>query len=299
MSLSFITSMWILFWCNDYNNKFLYCGTTMKKIKFAEITYSFFGFTISVGFISVLTILIGFSVLGDQKFITNYEDIAYLIQFGSYLAIIIIIIVLYWLISTYNLVNINNDKSVIIEFDYKTFDSKLRNSVSGATFVAGNVCFELLFSEALSSYGYNTYYFFMTTLCFVTAVVAVATTTTFGILIDFLDSENKKMKFGSKVHFLKNMVFYLMFASLASWLMACIALGEVKYKHKLYLFEPSSIICSLFFLVVLNCFVDIRNKCHITKVLTEEAALEKNNSIMVINPMSNKSVTQKKNIELT
>jgi hypothetical protein len=300
MSLSYATSMWILFWCNDYNNKFTYCDTIMKKIKFTQITYSFFQFTIAVGFTSVLAILIGFSVLGEQKFINNFADITYLIKFGSYLAIIAIFMIFFWLINTYNSVKNNNDESEKIELDYKTFDSKLRKCVGGATFVAGNVCFELLFSEALSTPAFDTYYFFMTVFCFVTSVIAVASTTTFGILIDFLDNENKKMKFGSRVHLLKNMVFYLMFASLASWLLACIALGEVKYKNKANLFEPSLIIGAFFFIVILHCFNDVRNKCHNLKVLTEVEASEKSNSSMVINPIQRKSGNDIKiDIEMT
>lgn len=238
-SLCFITSVWVLFWGNDYVNKMSYCRSLSKKIHFAEITYNFFIFTLCIAVISLLSILIGFSYLGNMKFIENYEDVTYIIAYCTYVTILLILISFYWIHSKYK--QTLNTLSMYIEnvkFDYKSFISKLRMSVGCATFVSGNVCYELLFSEALSTDYYNKYYFLMTTVCFSTGIIATSITIFIETLIDSMNSEELKIFFANDVRIMKNNVFYLMYVSMLSWLLACIALGEVKYKNKENLWLP-------------------------------------------------------------
>jgi hypothetical protein len=240
LCLCFISSISCIFWSNDYNNKMTYCKSYNDKVYFAQITYGFFKFYLVIGAVVLISILVGFAYLGNIKVISNYEEVMNIVRIGSIVAFLFICTVMVWVIKKFMII-INSNEIVEGYYDYKIFISKIKHSVVGATFVASWVCYELLFSQALSTPSINMYYFAMTTICLIAGISATSLTIFIQVLMDYFASENKKQMFANKILKMKNIIFYLMFICLFCWLCGCIAMGEVKYKYKNNLWEPVSL----------------------------------------------------------
>lgn len=240
LCICFISSMCCIFWSNDYNNKMTYCRSYNHKVYFAQLTYGFFKVYLVFGGIVLISILVGFSYLGNIKVIENYKEVMNIVKIGSIITLLFISTIMIWIVKKFKIVN-NSDEIFEGFFDFKTFISKIKHSVLAATFVASWVCYELLFSQALSTPLINMFYFAMTTICLISGISATSLTIFIQVLMDNFESENKKQMFAFEIKIMKNIIFYLMFLSLFCWLCGCIVMGEVKYKNKNNLWQPVSI----------------------------------------------------------
>ena len=117
-----------------------------------------------------------------------------------------------------------------------------RNSlIFRSAFVAGNVMYELLFSQSVALEWYlNYFYFAADSWTFAAGVSTVAISTCVNYLFGQLDSHEKKVMFAKLMRPLKGGIFFLSSSSLVSWVLGSILLGKVKYtaSHN-DLWEPS------------------------------------------------------------
>ena len=123
-------------------------------------------------------------------------------------------------------ININQDQ-------IKEIQKYQRQMLSGSTtagFIAGNVCYEILFSAADSPTSWiNQYYFLMLSVTFTCGVSSVVICTLMSLCIGGLPTVQAKHVFITRLHSLKVIVFIISTVCLLSWQASIMAIGEVKY----------------------------------------------------------------------
>ena len=97
-------------------------------------------------------------------------------------------------------------------------------------FIAGNVCYELLFTDVFSkNIDFNRAYIILLTMSFVCSLITILISTITTILFGELRSPEAKSTFAVRIRRIKQILFFLSFGSLFFWLVASCFIGEVKY----------------------------------------------------------------------
>lgn len=252
MSISFMTSMWVMVFADRYSYQMAKCTSIAAKYQFAQSTYYFYIGTISLAYVVVVSLLIGFIVLGNIKTISNYKEVQGIVSFSVLLIIALVLPVLFWLVTVYNEVKSTtfetqiaekNDTRIVAQENIDRFRKQILSGVMTAGYIAGNVCYEILFSDANSQYDIaNYYYFFTMTLTFATGIAAIVLATVATLCLGEISGLEGKTTFISKIKYLKLMIFVLSLGSLFFWQASVIALGEVKYTGDKKLNEPSVVL---------------------------------------------------------
>jgi hypothetical protein len=249
MCISFMTSMWVMVYADRYSYQIAKCTSAAAKFQFAQSTYYFYMGTITLAYVVVVSLLIGFIVMGNIKTISNYKEVEGIISFSVLLIILLSLPALFWLVSVYREVKSTvfeandterNETRTAAQEKIDRFRSQILSGVMTAGYIAGNVCYEILFSDANSQYDIaNYYYFFTMTITFATGIAAVVLSTVASLCLGEISALEGKTLFIKKMKYLKLMIFVLSLGSLFFWQASVIALGEVKYTGDKKLNEPS------------------------------------------------------------
>ncbi len=103
-------------------------------------------------------------------------------------------------------------------------------SASCAAFVASNVCYELLFSDAQDViFSINYVYFSLGAYTFAASVSVIGISCAINYYLSELDSEEKKTLFCSEIRYMKQHVFVLSITALFTWMASIVFMAQTKY----------------------------------------------------------------------
>jgi len=272
LSLCFSASICVLYWSSSYNTHMSQLPTDAHRFVFSRRTQFIYYLTLVAGGVTVSSILLAVLFLGVMKNNEyNPENAYYLVENCVWpmasLSFVIILAKICYMVpifcSTRQAELANSFDSEETE-DYRQYEAELDQSTTTSGFVAGNVCYELLFSDALApDIWINYYYFGLTALAFGLAVAACSVSVLMRVGIGGLDTENGRKTFVRKASNVEALVFYLSNTSIFSWMIACLALGYTKYQApKPQLWEPSFFITCLTVLAVLFIYPMLKLSAH-------------------------------------
>jgi hypothetical protein len=110
------------------------------------------------------------------------------------------------------------------------FKDQMSEEAWTAGFIAGNVCYELLFTDTFSSNeNLNRAYIMLLTISFSCSLITILISTVTTILFGELRSSEAKTSFAIRIYRIKQVLFFLSFGSLFFWIAASCFIGEVKY----------------------------------------------------------------------
>lgn len=271
MCLSFMVSMWVMVFSDAYTSMMSMLGAVYSKKHFARSTFTFYICVNVMSYVCVLALLLGMSVMGGIKGLTGVlqDDVEWIVLTGALFVCIASTMASYYLVGAFHTVfssQVNNRNSAIpdisivsilpegtlrssaagpVDFDpelHVRFTAQLSEEAWTAGFISGNICYEILFSDAVSEYiGFNRLYFILLTIAFSCSLLAVITTTVSLLCFGELRSKQAKFIFAVKISKLKDWMFVFSFGSLFFWIMACCWLGEVKYKGAKKTIWPSCV----------------------------------------------------------
>ena len=277
MSLCFVSSLFVLYMATDYNSKMSSCQTSAKKNRFAVQSRGIYVICLFATLVSVLSLLIAFSVQGSEKFNNSdqtktYEtspngNISYIIMGGAILGalyiLIFVLVVYFHYVQTMGAVDLPPPATATphASQQHRRIAQQLWIISGSAAFIAGNASYEVLFSESLSPVPiFNSFYFLTTVGVFVLSLAAVSVAIIVQVALNELPSDEKREHFMQRMKGVKSLVFFLCSFSYLLWIGGCIALGEVKYKYKSHLWQPSFFICLYGLVYMLWTFYRIKVK---------------------------------------
>ena len=215
-----------------YNYQISKCPTDASKLAFSEKTYTFYCLTLCLSYLVVLSLLIGFNFLGYIKSISNYKDINKAISFGITIVGVFCIPMVYWILSTFKAAVFAKDplQATVKKGQVERFKNQIIAGLSTSGFIAGNVCYELLFAEANSDYMWlNQYYFLTMSFAFAFGVSVVIVSTLIILCMGELTTLDKKEYFVATLNKAKMVIFILSIGCILSWQASILALSNVKY----------------------------------------------------------------------
>ena len=110
------------------------------------------------------------------------------------------------------------------------FKNQVAAGLTTSGFIAGNVCYELLFAEANSDRPYqNKYYFLMMSFAFSFGLSAVIVSTLILLCLGELTTNDKKTYFVATLRKAKLGIFILSMGCILCWQASILALSTVKY----------------------------------------------------------------------
>mmetsp|Transcript_13950 Transcript_13950/g.20869 ORF Transcript_13950/g.20869 Transcript_13950/m.20869 type:complete len:580 (-) Transcript_13950:163-1902(-) len=256
MSISFMISMWVMVFADRYNYQMTKISTKAGKLAFTKHTYYFYIFTVLSAYGVVVSLLIGFSVLGNVKSISNYRDVDGVIFFSVIGIMVIILPFIAWVIQTFWKIKydkntaepVNDATSSSVEKDenvlmIERWKSQILSGNTTAGYIAGNVCYEILFSDASSDYDLsNKFYFLMMTLTFALGVSAVILSTVAILCLGELGTIAAKVKFMKELKYLKLVIFTLSVGCLLAWQTTVIPMADVKYSGNKAITGPNVVL---------------------------------------------------------
>ena len=185
-----------------------------------------------LSYVVVLSLLIGFNSLGYIKYISNYKDVNRDIQFSTTLIGFCCLPLTVWVCTVFKKTVFANEKletdASMAEVD--RFKNQVIAGLTTSGFIAGNVCYEILFSEANSDYLWlNKAYFLMMSFAFSFGISAIIVSTLIMLFLGELSSCDKKAYFVMSLRRAKLAIFILSMGCILCWQASITALSAVKY----------------------------------------------------------------------
>ena len=246
MSLCFALSLTIVTWAAVYNIKMLSCSSLQAKIAFGEATRGFYLLSCWMAAGVVVTLFVGFGMVGfvkDRIFYLNWFDMAPVMVIASIMGGVGCVVAFFVVRKAYlDAIEIdsssNNDGPTTSSstssnnntFSYQRIETQFGVAASMSSFIAGNVCYEILFTQTLGQKAWNNYWYMCGnnwTFAAGTTVVAVSTLITF--YFAELHSDAQKIAFGKQAKQFKKLIFFLTVSSLFTWIVGSLWLGRIKY----------------------------------------------------------------------
>lgn len=267
-----------LYLATDYNSKMSSCQTPAKKNRFAVQSKGIYVVCMVATSVSIFSLLIAFSVTGYEKFNNTNQsktyvsnpngNITYVVMggciFGALLIGTFAVVIYYYfsLVMKFVVADAHSSESHQSQhYHHRRIAQQLWIISGSAAFIAGNASYDALFSESLSAFPlFNTYYFFTTVAVFVLSLTAVSVAIIVQVALNEFPSDDKRALFMRKIKGVKALVFFLCSFSYLLWIGGCIALGEVKYKYKKHLWQPSFFLCLFGLVYMLRTFYLIKVK---------------------------------------
>ncbi len=247
MSMSFVCSLSIVSWTSFYNIHFANCRDAMEKFYLAKYTNSLYKLVAFMAYIVIITLLVAFTMIGYVKshlYYPNYKDIAPIMTIAAIVSIALLHLnfaeIYYKFKSIQSNVHLGSKTSAenaeiavkFGDFSYSRMLAQMSATASACSFVAGNVCYEILFSQAAApsnGQASNYIYFILDNWTFASGVAVVATVTTVSYLMQLLETEEQRVAFGRSIRYMKQRVFILTVTSLFTWMCSVIFMGYTKY----------------------------------------------------------------------
>ena len=233
MSATFCISLTIVSWASFYNIKLSNCLSEVEQNEFSSATHNFYEFACLLAALVLILLLCGYSLIGlikNRQFYTDWFQL-FPIMIATAIKTLIACASSFFTIRNQYLssINIKEDKSARDEYVSNHILDQIEVASSAASFVAGNVCYEILFTQTLSGKIYNFIYIAINNTTFFAGVFTVAYSVQANYFLGELDSESKKFHFLSLLRKQKGRIFAVSTSMLLTWLLALILLGKVKY----------------------------------------------------------------------
>jgi hypothetical protein len=231
MSMAFSSSIAIVMLSTFYCIYLAHCPLPEMKANFVLRTRFFFRLTVTLAVVSVFSFLIAFAMIGYVKTIPNYRDIAPVMVTGTVIAAVLIVAGFWYLFLRFsNVSRLSPSARSPERYDYNRYLSQINVAASGASFVAGNVFFEILFSIAGAQADWiNYYYFIMATATFVCGSFVVAMAAGVQFLLGLITLEEHRVYYAHSIRRVKAATFFMNALCFIFWLGGIIAGGRVKY----------------------------------------------------------------------
>jgi len=265
MSISFACSLTIVSWTSFYNLHFVKCSTDLEKYYLHKSTDFLYRCVSFLAYIVILSLLLAFTMIGYVKFKAYYPHSkmeAPIMTCGAIVSILVCHIIIFFIYNSYKSVladgevreSLLNDKG---DFSYRRLVNQIGVAAGACSFIAGNVCYEILFSVAISPKKYefaDFLYFTLLNYVFGAGTAVVAATTTIDYFLQRLSTENQRQNFGLLCKRIKYVIFFLTVSSLFAWMGSIIFMGLVKYTdYKPFNYEKGNLYWPSFVLGIFGC----------------------------------------------
>ena len=250
MSLCFMVSMWIMVLSDGYNSAMSLITSFRQKKTFARMTFPFYLCMVAMSYICVFALLVGLSFVGYIKPTTvdMVMENSVILLVGATTTIVLSIPTIYWMASTFRSISstdynsketrkitsnvpLQSEEAAIYGEDYHTiFNEQLSEEAWTAGFIAGNVCYEILFTDLVSeNISINAFYMIFLTASFACSLAAVLMAITAMLAFGELRTTQAKLAFAVRIRYVKKLAFIYSFGSLFTWLCASCFMAEAKY----------------------------------------------------------------------
>ena len=215
-----------------YNYQINKCHTISKKLAFALKTYRFYVLTVFLVFVVLISLLIGFTYLGNMKGISNYDEISRDIRLGTIVVAFMSGPLIIWVLRVFNR-SLNATEKFNVDATSSEINRVKSQIMAGLTtsgFITGNVCYETIFSEANSDKIWeNRTYFFILVLSFAFGMSTIIVSSLILFCSGELPSFDKKAYFVVTLRPVKLWIFVLSLGSLLSWQATLLLMSAAKY----------------------------------------------------------------------
>ena len=238
MSACFCTSLTIVSWAAFYNIKMFDClsdeNVQVLQYEFSHATHLFYECSCLLAAMVLILLLFGFSLIGlikNRSVYTNWFQI-FPIMIATAVKTLVFGCFSFSKVRKYYLrsLQVNDDQILKDEYTNNHILDQIEVAASASSFVAGNVLYEILFTETLAnSLFLNYFYMICNNSTFFAGVITVLYSIQANYFLGELNSETKKMYFKSLLRNDKPKYFWLSCSLFFTWLLAIIVLGKVKY----------------------------------------------------------------------
>lgn len=235
MSATFCCSLTIISFAAFYNIQMYKCVSVKMQKEFSFATHNFYEVTCIMAAAVLVLLLFGYSLIGlikNRDFYTNWFEV-FPIMLASSIKTLVTCVISFMSVRKHYLSSCNIREDEIINSEHVTNHvlDQIEVMACTASFVAGNVCYEILFTQTLSSRIVNFMYMAFLNAAFGFGVVTVAYSVQSNYFLGELDSEAQKLYFRSLLRNQKAKAFIISTCMLLTWLISIILLGKVKYTN--------------------------------------------------------------------
>lgn len=276
MSLVFLCSITVTVWAAYYVFCFLKCPSNKEKFVFAMRTGPLYNTGIGTSLAAVVSITVGFSLLGYTKTSTdNYQSFAGTLITATVIGVLLVLGIIYSVVQIYFRDVLGQEKesaeredsattrpSAVAEKQKMFGDYAIRftNQITAGTvissFIGGNLFYELLFMKPIfrQNAQWVTYlYFFLTGSTFVSAVSVVVLSNFTIFFVNSLPSDESAM---FCYHLFKGdinwYIFYFSTSALFTWIGSGALLPHVTYLQDSGQRWPMTVLCTLSLTVLMH-----------------------------------------------
>lgn len=283
MCLGCIAAMVILYWTNEYNNKMAYFHESKQRLAFADHCYLFFLLTAVIGFIALMSILVGFPFISQWKFTSPSDHTPVIMVWlicglGAMVTTTccVFIVKAFWIIKSQETLlpscdqievhrNPKRHQQIVIEhIQFVSMENQMTATNATSCFIAGSLCQEILNANVIQEDPYTfvtLYYYGVCTTTFALSMATIIISTLIRFLSGDLSHVSSRSLFAQRIYAAKHFIFGLNLMSLFCWLAALTVLGNVKYgsdKGKLWVL--SLVIGLQVIMIACKCFLDVKKK---------------------------------------
>ena len=258
MSLCFMVSIWVMVLSDGYVNTMTLIVKFSQKKAFARDTFPFYFGILALSYICVVALLLGLSFVGYIKVTSvNMESVCVIIFTVGAITTLVISAPIVWSVALiFKIIaaddsnskqsrqsNLKQSREIMTKASYRSdearlygekyyeaFTGQLSEEAWTAGFIAGNVCYEILFTDLVSKYHIvNSMYMVFLTVTFAFSLAAIIISITVILLFGELRTTQAKLLFAIRIKYVKKILFMLSFGSLLTWLLASCFMAEAKY----------------------------------------------------------------------
>lgn len=212
---------------------------------------------------SVLSFFVGLCLIGRIKkyyvYTTHVIRYTWVFHAAGALGFLLIAFVMWWVWSRLRRVQRAEREGVPFDvaqeyFNYTRMLAEGDALSAQASFVAGNVFYEILFSDKGDVEWANYWYFSLACVTLVLGSLVVVLSLAIGVAVTSLTSESARMRFGRLLNPSAAM-FSLFNLSQYAWLLDLAAMGYVKYKNRWqisFIWGTFGLLCVSFFWAIIN-----------------------------------------------
>jgi len=252
-SACFALSISIITLSSTYDTFCTNCLSKLRAYEFALLVEPIFNASMVAAALVVLLLVMAFGMIGFVKyrpFYPNWELMAPVMLWTSVITFVLIAGIAFRIKMHVTTVreeckgsqssggkNNIESRDGVKKTDQKSYDfskALTQYSVLSSTssFVAGNVCYEILFSEAKKTGAdvWQSYWYFVcNNITFSFGVCTVSLTTLMTLAIWSMETVAEKHLLASRLHLIKGFLFFMSFSSLFFWMFGTIVGDGVKY----------------------------------------------------------------------
>ena len=239
-SLCFSLSISIITLSANYDIFTTNCKNSRRALDFGLKATPVYKAILAAASLVVLLLIAVFSLIGyvkDRRFYVNWDNMFPVMQYGSVFCAVLVIafavLIRMKMVETRREYQANGVTTIKAStYNYKKTMEQVAILGGTSTFVAGNVCYEILFSEAKQVgplVWESFFYFICNNLTFAFGVITVSFTTLITLAIWEMNTEEEKHMFALKIHTMKDSIFVMSASSLFLWIVGTIFADRVKY----------------------------------------------------------------------